>query len=108
GGGGRGEGRACGAWVSRSGAFDATGAEVGNEGGKDCCEVLRRRRRDKELPRCGWGRVGGVAVENLRRLFLRGALDRLQAGANPGELRRRIRSRRRRRQGNGFHGLSVM
>src|ERR1700736_2387991 len=76
----------------RPGALDAAGAEVGNEGGEDLSEVLRRRRRDKELPRCGWKRVGGVAVENLCRLLLRRALDRLQARAHPGELRSRIRT----------------
>jgi hypothetical protein len=59
----------CCAPSRRPGALDAAGAEVGNEGGEDLSEVLRRRRRDKELPRCGWERVGGVAVENLRRLF---------------------------------------
>jgi hypothetical protein len=65
------------------------------------------RRRDKDLPRCGWGRVGRVAVEDLRRLLLGRPLDRLQAGPDPGELRRRIRSRRRRRQGNWLHGAGL-
>jgi hypothetical protein len=37
-----------------------------------------------------------VAVENLRRLFLRGALEGEQAGTDAGELRRRVRTRRRR------------
>jgi hypothetical protein len=37
--------------LCRAGALDAAGAEVGDEGGKDIGEVLRRRRRDKELPR---------------------------------------------------------
>ena len=37
--------------LSRAGELDAAGAEVGDEGGKDIGEVLRRRRRDKELPR---------------------------------------------------------
>src|SRR5262249_37568299 len=90
--------------LSQAGALDPAGAEVGDEGGEDVSEVLRRRRRDKDLPRCGWERVGGIAVENLHRLFLRRALDRLQAGANPGELRRWVRPRRRWRQADGFHG----
>jgi hypothetical protein len=99
----------CCAPSRRPGALDAAGAEVGNEGGEDLSEVLRRRRRDKDLPRCGWERVGGVAVENLRRLLLGRALDRLQARAHPGELRRRIRARRRRRQADGFHdGLRLV
>src|SRR5262249_37180355 len=91
----------------RAGSLDAPGAEVGDEGGEDLSEVLRRRRRDKDLPRCGWGRVGGIAVENLRRLLLRCALDRLQARADPGELRRRVRSRRRRRQTDRPHGKKL-
>src|SRR5215475_8034602 len=52
----------------------------------------------------GWERVAGVAVENLRRLLLRGAFDRRQARANPGERRRRGGPRRRQRQADGFHG----
>src|ERR1043166_4896113 len=93
--------------LSRPGALDAAGAEVGDEGGEDLGEVLRRRRRDKELPRCCGGGVGGIAVENLRRLFLRGALDRLQARADPGELRRRVRPRRRRRQADRSHAKEL-